>query len=141
MRPVQTMLLLAALLLSFAVRAEEPEGAGGVRVAVRDALAEKATLPALRPSLPSLLADRDGPGFGARNDGGEAAQEARGEAERSAGREQANAHSAAARKEAAAAAADAAGDEHGASEQARVQRAKKEHVKPPNPVKPEKLRP
>ncbi len=140
MRPVQTMLLLAALLLSSAVRAEEPEA--GVRVAIRDALAEKATLPALRPSLPSLLADRDGRGLGARTDGDEAAaQEARGEAEKSAGREQAKAHSAAARREAAAAAADAAGDEHGASEKLRVQKAKKEHVKPPHPVKPEKLRP
>jgi hypothetical protein len=139
MRPVQTMLLLAALLLCSTVRAEEPEGAGGVRIAVRDALAEKATLPALRPSLPSLLADRDG--LGGRADGEEAAQEARGEAEKSAGREQGKAHVAAARKEAAAAASDAAGDEHGASEQARVQKVKKEHVKPPHPVKPEKLRP
>jgi hypothetical protein len=141
MRPVQTMLLLAALLLSPTVRAEEPAGAGGVQVAVRDALAEKANLPALRPSLPSLLADRDGPGLGARTDGQETAQEARGEAEKSAGREQSNAHAAAARKEAAAAAADAAADEHGASEQAQVHKAKKDHVKPPHPVTPQKLRP
>ncbi len=131
-----TLLFLASLALPPLGRAEAAESAGA-RAAVREALTAKADLPALRPSLPSLLLDREERGTsGSRADGGAKGQELRDEAEKAARPEQANPHAAAARGEAASAAAEAAADEHGAADQARLRKAKKDHTKPVPPPHP-----
>jgi hypothetical protein len=132
-----TLLFLATLALPPLGRVEAAEPAASARAAIREALIAKADLPALRPSLPSLLLDREERGTsGSSADGGAKAHDLRDEAEKAAHHEQANPHAAAARGEAASAAAEAADDEHGAADQARLRKAKKDHTKPVPPPHP-----
>lgn len=103
------------------------------REVVLEALASKAHLPAARPALPSLLADRGAAlrphrGEGREEEAAKAAGEVRGTARSEAERAQANA----ARMEAERAAASARDDARRAAEKLREEKARKK-PKPPRP--------
>ncbi len=109
-----------------------PDG-GPARDVVLEALASKADLPAARPVLPSLLADRDPAlrpdrGEGREENAASAAGEARGNARSEAEKAQAKA----ARLEAKRAAAEARKDARRAAEKVREEKTRKK-PKPPRP--------
>ena len=104
---------------------------GAARDAVFEALASKADLPAVRPVLPSLIAEREAlrPGDAEdRGKRGKAAKEARGAARS----EAAKASASAARTEAARAAGAAKDDARRAAEKVREEKTRKK-PKPPRP--------
>lgn len=129
MKPISTLLVIAGLGLGTVARAADLPAGDAVRLAVREALAEKADLPALLPAMPSVLRGDDA---GEMDDGEKQGptRAARGQIKKDA----AKAHAAAARAAAAAAAASAADDETAAAEKVHTKKVKKAH--PPHPPHP-----
>lgn len=133
MKPISTLLVIAGLGLGTVARAADLPAGDAVRLAVREALAEKADLPALLPAMPSVLRGDDA---GDADDTGRQGptRAARGQIEKDARKDAAKAHAAAARAAAAAAAASAADDETAAAEKVHTKKVKKAH--PPHPPHP-----
>ncbi|HYD41044.1 MAG TPA: hypothetical protein VEB43_09440 [Anaeromyxobacter sp.] len=132
----RTALAIAAGICLFAPGRPLPAPAGkDARDAVFDALASKADLPAVRPVLPSLIAERDAlrpDDAGVRAKREKAAKEAR----RSVRSESAKANASAARSEAARAAGAAKDDARRAAEKVREEKTRKK-PKPPKPPRPD----
>jgi hypothetical protein len=134
----RTALVLAACSI-LAPGAARPAPAGGsARVAALDALAAKADLPASRPTLPSLLADRNAGRLDADGRGkADPDAAAKGEASGAAKSEAAKENAASANSEAAKAAAQAKKDAKDAVEKVKEEKVRK-NPKPPKPPKPPK---
>jgi hypothetical protein len=132
----RTVLAIAAGICLLAPGRPLPAPAANTaRDAVFEALAAKADLPAVRPVLPSLMAERDAlrpDDVGDRAKRAKAAKEARG----SARSEAAKANASAARSEAARAAGAAKDDARRAAEKAREEKTRKK-PKPPKPPRPD----
>lgn len=105
------------------------------RDAVFEALASKADLPAVRPVLPSLIAEREAFRPYAADDRGKRAKASK-EARGAARSEAAKANAAAARTEAARAAGAAKDDARSAAEKVREEKTRKK-PKPPKPPRPD----
>lgn len=133
MRTISTLLVIAGLGLGTAARAADLPAGDAVRLAVREALAEKADLPALLPTMPSVLR-RDDAGDADDGERQGPSREARGQIQKDARKDAARAHAAAARAAAAEAAAGAADDANAAAEKVHTKKVKKAH--PPHPPHP-----